>query len=317
KGNNDLQDSKEKSGKAKGENAGTPGKEQGDAPDGDPKKATPEDVKKLAENLRNGSKESQEKAAEKLREISRKSANEEARKLAEESLKEANNERGQGTGKSQDDGSRPNPGGKPIDKGDMGAEQKAEAKANQQDKIGEKSKSSEGNPTAKEGNDQEKPGNQSKSSGKNQPPEEGKGNNSGEGSRGGRVGEAGESREEAQPSRPEKPKSHRASDLQLDEFRKKVDKSVLKDAKMSPEEFQKFLKEYQELVRKQKSGELDKDSPPNPGRVSDLPSMARKKTNSEGKATSDEVRGEGQAKPPPEYRDSHKEFLRRLLAPSR
>ncbi len=57
---------------------------------------------------------------------------------------------------------------------------------------------------------------------------------------------------------PEKPATPRPSMLQLEEFRKKVDKDILKDMKMSPEEFAKFLKDYEELARRQPKDATEK-----------------------------------------------------------
>src|SRR5262249_1184110 len=51
-------------------------------------------------------------------------------------------------------------------------------------------------------------------------------------------------------ARPEKARPHRASVLQLEEFKKKVDKDILRKLKMSPEQFEQFLKDYADLVRR-------------------------------------------------------------------
>ena len=45
--------------------------------------------------------------------------------------------------------------------------------------------------------------------------------------------------------------AHRASMMQLEEFRKTVDKDVLKKMKMSREEFEKFLRDYADLAKRE------------------------------------------------------------------
>src|SRR5262249_25438707 len=95
-----------------------------------------------------------------------------------------------------------------------------------------------------------------------------------------------------QAARKEKPGKHRASALQLEQFRKKVNQDVLKDAKMSKEQFEQFLKDYADLAKRQEAGPEERDTPPAPGRTGTLPSMASKPIKPTGK-TSDDVKSEG------------------------
>src|SRR5262249_35434398 len=101
----------------------------------------------------------------------------------------------------------------------------------------------------------------------------------------------------------------RASQLQLERFQKKVDEKVLEKAQMSREQFQKFLRDYADLARRQQS---EKDEGPL-AKSSDGQSHAsggtEMKPTGKGK---DDVRNEGRPKPPPGYRDQTNEVIRRL-----
>jgi collagen type III alpha len=116
-----------------------------------------------------------------------------------------------------------------------------------------------------------------------------------------------------QPARPEKPRAARASQLQLEEFRKRVDPDVLRDAKMSKEQFEQFLRDYADLVARQQKEAEQPEMLPMPGQVdgprSSIGGRAIKPT---GKGTSDDLRNLGRPKPPPEYREAHNNFLRLL-----
>src|SRR5262249_59396907 len=99
-------------------------------------------------------------------------------------------------------------------------------------------------------------------------------------------------------------------------FRNKVDPNVLRDAKMSKEQFEQFLRDYAELARRQPKTE-DKEVVPPAGRTGEtLPSMVGKPSKASNKKP-DDLRNEGKPKPPPEYRKAHDEFLKRLLTPGR
>jgi hypothetical protein len=117
------------------------------------------------------------------------------------------------------------------------------------------------------------------------------------------------------PKRGDRPGRHRASMLQLEEFKKKVDRDILKDAKMSREQFEQFLRDYADLVRRQQA---EKEEPgKGPARRGDtLPSMVGgTKGRPGGKAT--DLKSEGRAKPPPEYREAYSDFLKLTGQPPR
>jgi hypothetical protein len=110
----------------------------------------------------------------------------------------------------------------------------------------------------------------------------------------------------------EKPLPSRAGMMQLDDFRKRVDKNVLDDAKMSPEEFQRFLKDYEDLLKRQTAAPKGKEVLPGVKHGGPLPSSGGRQIKGQGKGG--DVQGGGRALPPPGYRDAYAEFLRRRAA---
>src|SRR5262249_10234504 len=98
----------------------------------------------------------------------------------------------------------------------------------------------------------------------------------------------------------QKPEKSRASMMQLEEFKKKVDKNVLQKMKMSPEQFEKFLRDYADLARRQ---DLHKNDEKAPGfsKGGNLPTAGGAQMKPTGDAKND-LRNEGRPKPPPEYR---------------
>jgi hypothetical protein len=144
------------------------------------------------------------------------------------------------------------------------------------------------------------------------------GDKGGEGRQGDRRDAGRPDDREVQPPLREKAEKHRVSEMQLEQFRKKVDRDVLRDAKMSREQFEQFLKDYADLARRQPPSADDREVLPAPGsRPGALPSLASKPIKPTGKGPAEDVRGEGRPKPPPEYRESHADFLQRLQRPSK
>jgi hypothetical protein len=123
-------------------------------------------------------------------------------------------------------------------------------------------------------------------------------------------GGGGPGSDESPPPRRERPVGSRATMLQLEEFRESVGDDVLKDAKMSREQFEKFLKDYAALAGRMKKEEEERDNvrPGAPGSLPTASGIGPKPTP----GPADAARGAGRPKPPPEYRDSFADFLRRL-----
>jgi hypothetical protein len=106
------------------------------------------------------------------------------------------------------------------------------------------------------------------------------------------------------------PSRHRASMIQLEEFRKKVDRNILRDLKMTPEEFEKFLKDYADLARRREVAGPPEALPSSRAGAGTLPSAGGRPLQSTG--SKDDAISPGRAKPPPGYRDAHAEFLRMM-----
>ncbi|MFO0843538.1 MAG: DUF4175 family protein [Gemmataceae bacterium] len=254
-----------------------PGERKGGAGKPDPKDATKGDVEAKAKEVRDASGADREQAKRDLQQMAEKANDPAAREAAKQALQEA--EKGELGGKEPGEG-----------EGQAAGQKGPDGKGDKQDK---------GKPTG-----------QGKA-------EDGKGEKPGEGMKGDRR-EPGKSDEgDGLAARPEKAERHRASMMQLEEFRKKVDPDLLKDARMSAEQFRQFLQDYADLARREPPAADDRDVPPAPGRSGPLPSLPGRTIKPGGKAPADDLRGEGRPKPPPEYRDSHADFLQRLQRPSK
>jgi hypothetical protein len=98
--------------------------------------------------------------------------------------------------------------------------------------------------------------------------------------------------------------------IQLEQFRKLVDKDILKKMKMSPEQFKRFLRDYAALARRQ---EVEKDQPEKlapPSKKGTLNATGGTIKRDGGKTG--DLNNEGRPKPPPGYRDSYNDLLKML-----
>lgn len=122
-------------------------------------------------------------------------------------------------------------------------------------------------------------------------------------------GSGGPGSEESPRARRERPVGARATMLQLEEFRKSVGDDILKDAKMSREQFENFLKDYSALAKRIKDEE-ERDNAV-PGTAGALPTVGGIGTKPPP-GSPEAARGAGRPTPPTEYRESFADFLRRL-----
>jgi hypothetical protein len=283
-----------------------PGEKKPEQGRGDPRNATKGDVEKLAKEMKGMDKGARELAKRELADIRDKARDGDAREAAGKALDEARKADQPGQGKATD--SKAEAGvKKPAEKEGAGGMGESKGKAGME----------EGNPgegAGKEGAGDKREG--KAPPGKAKGTENGTADNPGEGLSGDRRPGDGTDSTELQPARKEQALRHRASMMQLDEFRKKVDADVLKDAKMSAEQYNQFLRDYAELARRQNTNTDEPDSPSTPGRTGTLPSLGGKTIKPSG-TSKQEVRSEGRPKPPPEYRDAHKDFLNRLVTPEK
>jgi hypothetical protein len=89
---------------------------------------------------------------------------------------------------------------------------------------------------------------------------------------------------------------------------------MLQDMKMSPADFERFLKDYEDLARRQPAqGEPEKlTTRPGTGTLRNTVGSTVGPTTP---GSSNDLPGEGRAKPTPEYRGAHAEFQKRLSLP--
>lgn len=263
---------------------------------GNARDATREEVERLGKEMKGKDAKGREKAKEQLQEIKDKAGDGDVREAAKKELDGQPGKGKPGPEKGEAGEAKPGEGSEGAGKGNpMGdAEGKGEKPGGTSDKEGGGEKDDGNQPGAAKGEDGPA------------------GNNPGEGMKGDRRpgGDGGGGRE--LPAAPEKAGKHRASVMQLEEFRKKVDPNVLRDLKWSEEQFKQFLKDYEALARKQEAAGEERDvAPPAGSRAGPLPTMGGRAIKPSGPGKTD-VRSEGTAKPPPEYRDAHQEFLRQL-----
>jgi hypothetical protein len=136
------------------------------------------------------------------------------------------------------------------------------------------------------------------------------GNGPSKGERG--MGTGGGGMDDTTPGRKQKPANSRAMMLQLEEFKKSIDPNILKDAKMSREQFEKFLRDYEELARRREKAEKEdavRGGPPT------LPSTGGKVSPTTPGAKADDLRGAGRPRPPSEYADRYDDFIKGLNSP--
>jgi hypothetical protein len=279
-----------KPGGAKGgpENKGdAPGTARGGAsPKGEPKPedATAQDARNRAGDLNRGSEEDRQAAAKDLKDIADKAKDDQARQAAREGLAKARESFGK-PGEPSDakpEGATGDDVKQLAAKARNGDPKDRAAARGQLGEIAKKAKDADARKGARE--ELDKAFDEWLNAGQDRP----------------------RRREQAAKSRP--------SAIQLEEFRKKVDPNILKDMKMSKEQFDQFLRDYADLADRTPNAPEDDDKPVGVGRAGGtLPNMGGK-TIQPGKGTND-PRGTGRAKPPPEYRDARDEFLRRLNLP--
>ena len=126
--------------------------------------------------------------------------------------------------------------------------------------------------------------------------------NSGKADEGGRGGAS-------TPSKPEKPGSHRAAQMQLEDFAKRVDKDILKEAGVSEEAWKKYLESKRKQVVPRATSRPE--APVDPQQAKPLPSMGGRTIEPSGSGPGD-AHGPDRGQPPPGYRDAFREFTRQM-----
>jgi hypothetical protein len=115
--------------------------------------------------------------------------------------------------------------------------------------------------------------------------------------------------------KPSAAEAARAAMLQLEEFKKKVDRNVLKDAKMSEEDYQKFLRAYEDMVWRRQEQASREEALPRSQQAGPLPSFGGRR-DKPGNATPGDLDGDARALPPAPYRDAYRKFTEQMSRPS-
>ncbi len=180
-------------------------------------------------------------------------------------------------------------------------------------KGGEPGEGAAGQPTPPEGQKQDGPG---QAKGKGTRPA---GNQPGEGAPGDRQPGDPDARPPNQgpPVERSRPLPSRASVEQLERFKNKVDKDVLKDLKMSEEDYRRFLQAYEEMLKRQQAEKPDAEEGAVPGAPGSLPSTGSRRVRPDGAKPGTDVGAGGRALPPPPYRDAYRKFTEKIATPDK
>ena len=282
----------------------------------DPQKAR-EALEKLQKDLQSPDAKTRADAEKKLEEIRKLAQDPEVRKAAEAMKAAADKEQqgnkaGDSTRKGDGQSSDHKPGDPKNDKGQEPGKDKSSDQGKSGDsQSGAKEKQGSGDTTGSAGQGATPAGTEgprSKDKGKegDAAPPQGQGRPvDGEGNR------------PAPPSTPPEPPDGKkfrdlAGDLLLDKVKKSVNDDVLKEANMSPAEYEQFLKAYQNMLKSEqaKVGENEKLPAPNKGGAAQPNRGLHKvETNADAKISAE---SSGPALAPAEFRDAYSKFSRRL-----
>jgi len=290
----------------------------------------PPDVQKLIDQFKKADPETQKKIIEKLQEMAKNSPTPQERKAADEACKECQgNGDGQskstaqpkGADKSAGKSSNEKAGGKGDDKGQKtdgekpGAKQSSKpgdvgSQPNAEHKLEEKGQPKDKNSPNEKGRPGEKGENKNSNKKSTEPVEQKQSGNQPDAPRGQRTGDADVNSTPAGPgNEPNEKYLREAGELQLETFKKKVDRKVLEQLKMTEEEYEKFLRAYQDLITRSK--DMPKTEPNDKVRGGNQGGSAAnqkaKKADSGPKTGPKTDRG-GRGAAPPEFRDQYKEF---------
>jgi hypothetical protein len=270
--------------------------------DSSARNATAREIEDLARALQSKDAGERERAKQQLQRIAKEAADAEAREKAGDALKKEGDPDG-ASGKStpkQSNDSADKPGAKRKEgersDGSKGTDtsdgKSGENKANVDHKNGQQGKNRQrssteegplGSPTSQDGT----PG--------------------GGGDR--RSGKGGPGATPAQPKQPDKPRDHRAAQMQLEDFAKRVNKDILKEAGVSEEAWKKYLEaKRKQLSPREKSRS---ETPVAPQQANQLPSMGGRTIQPAATGQSD-AQTPDHGQPPPGYRDSFRKFTQQM-----
>ncbi len=292
----------------------------------DPREARPEDVEALKKQAGEPTKERSEAAGRELERIQKEANDPKTREAARQALEETKKNEGSGAkpGENrpggQDMGMNTTPGGekKPAGTEGMAGGPGAKPEPGMGQKPGEKAEPKDPAPAG--------PGGMGGQPMQAEDGPRGKGMN--EVPAGGNTPGMGIDRQPGTPDgpqgggqpeavKPEQAAPTRPTELQLQKFKDAVTPDVLKNLRMSPEDFAKFLKKYEEMAHRPVGpGETLPPSQPGTGSLPALSGGNRPGTGTGSTPTT----GPGtieRPQAPPGYSEAYAEFLRRLAKPER
>jgi hypothetical protein len=286
-------------------------KEKPEKNDGQPnadarqRNATTKEVQDLARKLGSKDAREREQAKQQLQRIEKEAADPQARDKAGEALKKMSEPVGspdKGTPK-KDRGSsgKPKEPGKEGDKNDG-----SQGTDSSGDKDGDKDK---GESSGQKNGQGDKNGKGAESSNPSEGSERSPGGNTPGGGSSRSGGGRSDTQEKDQLRKPEKPRDHRAAQLQLEDFAKRVNKDILKEAGVSEEAWKKYLESKRKQLAPREQPRPEGQSLPQ--QANQLPSMGGRtiQPNASGQEN-DSTSNRGQ--PPPGYRDSFRKFTRQM-----
>jgi hypothetical protein len=309
RGAGDDQQSDEKKANEKGERRGNqqrPEKQAGEKGQGggDEKQSEKPNVEELIKALKNGDATVRKDAARKLNDVKDQIDDPRLRHAAEEALRESRGGADQpksgqrAEDQAKDSGERPD-GRREADKStkkDAGADRKGE-KTDSGKKPGRGDRRGDGEGTG-EKSPQTKRDGRSPALGDN-----GRRDNS----------TAVNSDEPPEPGQPANAKyQKRAGALQLEDLKKKVNKDVLKKANMTPEEYEQFLKAYQEMLKRKETEVGNEEKLTDPKAASRGLRSLKSRAGAGAKGKTDDLQHGDTSLPPPEFREGYPEFARKL-----
>ncbi len=264
--------------------------------------ATAKEIADLARALQSKDAGEREKARQQLQRIAKEAKNGEVRQQAGDALEnEGKKDRSSGTSAAKNDN-------KPADK------PSGEGKDGEKDNGSKSSEQSKGENGGKNGKSDEKrdpngkkrPGSSSNGGSQGSPTSQ-DGTPGGGGDR--RSGKGESSVPPSQPKQPERPRDHRAAQIQLEDFARRVNKDILKEAGVSEEAWKKYLEsKRKQLTPREKPRS---EAPFAPQQSKQLPSMG-------GRTIQSDAAGQGDSQSPdhgqplPEYRNSFRKFTQQM-----
>lgn len=305
---------------AKPDGKGSPSPSDKPSDGGNP--ANAETLKKMAEAFRNADPKTQQKILDQLEQMAKDAKTPEERRQIEQACKDC-----------QGGGNAPKPGGQDQPGQKSGAEGSAKKPADSPKAGQPGSASSDDKPGTKPGT-AAKPGDQGGAKadpsgqagdkgrpdpqgqpGDNMPkpgdkPATGEPNNkqAGDGDPTGQRGGDVKSRPTGEtPAAPNQDFLNKSGDLQLEDFRKKVDRKLLDRLKMTDEEYREFLKAYEAMLKRQQAEKAGGDDKVRGAGAGGTANRGAKKVEAGPKSGPDTQRG-GRGQAPPEYRDQYRDF---------